>query len=34
VAGTHSRGGVARLLLGSVAGELIRRPPCDVLVVP
>lgn len=33
VIGSQGRGGVARALLGSVAGELIRRPPCDILVV-
>ncbi len=33
VAGTHGRSGVSHLLLGSVAEELVRCPPCDVLVV-
>lgn len=33
VIGTHGRTGVAHLLLGSVAEELVSRPPCDVLVV-
>ncbi|HET7177138.1 MAG TPA: universal stress protein, partial [Solirubrobacterales bacterium] len=32
--GTHGRGGFARLLLGSVAAEVLRRAPCAVLVVP
>lgn len=34
VVGTHGRTGIARLLLGSVAGDLVDDPPCDVLVVP
>jgi nucleotide-binding universal stress UspA family protein len=33
VVGTHGRTGVARALLGSVAAELLRDPPCDVLAV-
>lgn len=33
VVGTHGHSGVARFLLGSVAGTVIRRAPCDVLVV-
>lgn len=33
VIGSQGRGGVARALLGSVAGALVRRPPCDILVV-
>lgn len=33
VAGTHGRTGVAHMLLGSVAEELLRDPPCDILVV-
>lgn len=33
VIGSQGRGGVARALLGSVASALIRRPPCDTLVV-
>jgi nucleotide-binding universal stress UspA family protein len=32
VVGTHGRGGVARLLLGSVAEHIARRSPCPVLV--
>jgi nucleotide-binding universal stress UspA family protein len=34
VLGTHGRGGFARLLLGSVAAEVLRRAPSSVLVVP
>ncbi len=34
VVGTHGRTGIARLLLGSVASDLVDNPPCDVLVVP
>lgn len=33
VAGTHGRGGVPRLLLGSVAERLVRLAPCPVLIV-
>jgi nucleotide-binding universal stress UspA family protein len=33
VVGTHGRGGLARLLLGSVAGAVVRLAPCPVLVV-
>lgn len=33
VAGTHGRTGVAHMMLGSVAEELLRDPPCDILVV-
>ncbi|HET6518523.1 MAG TPA: universal stress protein [Geminicoccaceae bacterium] len=33
VVGTHGRTGVAHALLGSVAGSLMKRPPCDVLAV-
>jgi nucleotide-binding universal stress UspA family protein len=33
VVGTHGRTGVARALLGSVAADLLREPPCDVLAV-
>lgn len=33
VIGTHGRTGVAHALLGSVAEELLREPPCDVLAV-
>jgi len=31
--GTHGRGGVERLLLGSVAEHVVRRGPCPVLTV-
>ena len=34
VVGTHSRGPLARLALGSVAGAVVYRAPCSVLVVP
>lgn len=33
VVGTHGRTGVAHALLGSVAGDLLSDPPCDVLAV-
>lgn len=33
VVGTHGRTGVAHALLGSVAEDLLRDPPCDVLAV-
>lgn len=33
VVGTHGRTGVAHALLGSVAEDLLSRPPCDVLAV-
>lgn len=33
VIGTHGRTGVARALLGSVAQDILRNPPCDVLAV-
>jgi nucleotide-binding universal stress UspA family protein len=33
VLGTHGRGGVSKLLLGSVAEEIIRLAPCPVLTV-
>ena len=33
VIGTHGRTGVANALLGSVAKDLLRAPPCDVLAV-
>jgi nucleotide-binding universal stress UspA family protein len=33
VVGTHGRGGVQRLLLGSVAERLVRLAPCPVLTV-
>ena len=31
---THGRSGAKRVLLGSVAEEVVRSPPCSVLVVP
>ncbi|MEM6785306.1 MAG: universal stress protein, partial [Bacteroidota bacterium] len=34
VMGTHGRRGLRRLVLGSVADEVVRRAPCPVLVVP
>lgn len=34
VMGTHSRTGVSRALLGSVAEGVVRRVPCPVLTVP
>ena len=34
VLGTHGRGGMTRLLIGSVAEAVVRQPPCDVLVIP
>jgi len=33
VIGTHGRTGVAHIFLGSVAEDLLRMPPCDVLAV-
>jgi nucleotide-binding universal stress UspA family protein len=33
VVGTHGRSGVKRLLLGSVAEEVVRRAPCGVYVI-
>jgi nucleotide-binding universal stress UspA family protein len=33
VMGTHGRGGIARVLLGSVAEDVLRRAPCPVLTV-
>ncbi len=33
VAGTHGRGGVAHLLMGSVAERIVRTAPCPVLTV-
>ena len=33
VAGTHGRGGVAQLLIGSVAERIVRTAPCPVLTV-
>lgn len=34
VMGSHGRGGLSRVLLGSVAEGVVRRGPCPVLVVP
>lgn len=34
VMGSHGRGGVQRMLLGSVAEEVMRHAPCPVLIVP
>lgn len=34
VVGTRGRSGLARLMLGSVAEEVVNRAPCSVLVVP
>jgi nucleotide-binding universal stress UspA family protein len=33
VLGTHGRGGLKRLLMGSVAEQIVRRAPCPVLTV-
>lgn len=33
VMGTHGRGGVSHLLLGSIAEKVVRRAPCPVLTV-
>lgn len=33
VLGTHSRTGIAHMVLGSVAVDFLNRPPCDVLAV-
>jgi nucleotide-binding universal stress UspA family protein len=33
VLGTHGRTGLGRLLVGSVAGQVVRRAPCPVLTV-
>src|SRR5258706_693973 len=33
VMGTHGRRGISRLVVGSVAGDVLRRAPCPVLVV-
>ena len=32
--GTHGRGGFERVMLGSVAEQVLRRAPCPVLTVP
>ncbi len=34
VLGTHGRSGIAQAFLGTVAGDVLRAVPCDVLVVP
>jgi nucleotide-binding universal stress UspA family protein len=34
VVGTHGRSGLARLLIGSVAENVVRHAPCDVLTAP
>jgi nucleotide-binding universal stress UspA family protein len=34
VLGTHGRSGIARMFLGTVAGDVLRGVACDVLVVP
>lgn len=34
VMGSHGRGGVERMLLGSVAEEVMRHAPCPVLIAP
>ena len=34
ILGTHGRAGFERLMLGSVAGEVVRRAGCNLLVVP
>lgn len=34
VVGTHGRGGLSRLLMGSTAEAVVRHAPCPVLVVP
>ena len=33
VVGTHGRGAIAHILLGSVAEKVVRKAPCPVLVV-
>jgi nucleotide-binding universal stress UspA family protein len=33
VMGTHGRGALAHMLLGSVAEQVVRRAPCPVLTV-
>jgi nucleotide-binding universal stress UspA family protein len=33
VMGTHGRGGIGRLLMGSVADKVLRRAPCPVLTI-
>lgn len=34
VMGTHGRSGVSRLLIGSVAENVVRHAPCPVLLIP
>ncbi len=34
VLGTHGRGGLTRLLMGSTAEAVVRHAPCPVLVIP
>jgi len=34
VLGTHRRTGVSRMLMGSIAEEVVRHSPCPVIVVP
>jgi nucleotide-binding universal stress UspA family protein len=34
VMSSHGRGGLARMLMGSVTEEILRKSPCPVLVVP
>ena len=34
ITGTHGRRGILAVLLGSVAEDIIRTAPCDVLAVP
>jgi universal stress protein A len=34
VMGTHRRGGLSRLLMGSVAEGVLRRAPCPVVLIP
>jgi len=34
VMGTHRRGGLSRLLMGSVAEGVLRRSPCPVVLIP
>lgn len=34
IVGTRSRGAIARVVIGSVAEDLLSQPPCDVLAIP